>query len=142
MLAHPMLIERDLIKLSAILSEGMKIGVPLAGPVDEFNAELERAICLSHECRFIDSEPLIEKSNRRNRRFADADGSDGFGFDEGDVAGLAEIIGERRGRHPSRGSAADNDDFFDRLAALRHSGSLGRFSKILRRSYEAKTSGF
>ena len=45
-----------------------------------------------HELGFVDPEPLVEAADVRQRRFADADDSDRFGFDQVDVAPRREQL--------------------------------------------------
>ena len=78
----------------------MEIAVALAGPIDEFDAELERALCLPDEFVFIDAESGVEEFDRWDGRFADTDGTDFFGLDHRDLR-VFHGVGERGRRHPA-----------------------------------------
>ena len=68
----------------------MEIAVAQPAPVDEFDAELERALGFANEFALVEAERLVEGADRRDRRLADADGADFLGFDQGDRAILAQ----------------------------------------------------
>ena len=92
MLAHPEMIEGHEVELRAVLAERMKISLADPAPVDELDSQLVGAARFAHECRLVDPEPVVEEPDRRDRRLADADGADLFGFDDRDGAGAAKRI--------------------------------------------------
>lgn len=80
-------------------------------PIDEFDAELERALRRRDEIRLMDAEHLVQMLDQRHGRLADADRADRVGFDQGDlrIRGRAKSR-EQCGGHPPGGAATDDDD--------------------------------
>src|SRR5690606_11571052 len=109
-LSHPMLVKRHAADARAIGTEGMDIAIADTRPVDELDAELERRLRLRHQVAFVEPQAPLEEANVRQRRLADADGTDFFGFDPTTAPkpGL-ERSGERGRRRPARGPAAHDD---------------------------------
>src|SRR3546814_14834361 len=89
----------------------MEVAVVRAAPALEFDAELDRAVRRAEEFGGSEAQVAVEFVERRHGRFADADGSDRLGFDEGDAERLPrDSADERSGSHPARGDAANDDD--------------------------------
>ena len=108
--------ERRDSEVVAETSERMKIAVARAQPIDEFDAQLERAFGGADEIVFIDVQQLVEQLNDWNGRLADADDADFLRFDERDLEPLGrERLGQRRRRHPTCGAAAGDDNVADRI---------------------------
>src|SRR3546814_8797471 len=106
-----MMVEMNARHFDAKIAEGMKMAVVRAAPALEFDAELDRAVRRAEEFGGIEAQVAVEFVDRRHGRFADADGSDRLGFDEDDAVRLPrESAAERRGSHPARGAAANDDD--------------------------------
>jgi len=68
-----------------IISKGAKpmdIGVTLLSPVDEFDAELERALGFADEFDLVDANKRVMSLDVRNGRFADPDDADVVRLDQ------------------------------------------------------------
>jgi hypothetical protein len=52
------------------------VALAQAAPVHELDAELEAALGLAHEVRFVDADHLVEALDHRDGRLADADDAD------------------------------------------------------------------
>src|SRR3546814_5931647 len=110
-MAQPMMVEMNARHFDAEIAEGMEVAVVRAAPALEFDAELDRAVRRAEEFGGIEAQVAVEFVDRRHGRFADADGSDRPGFDGGDAVRLPrESAAERRGAHPARGAAVNDDD--------------------------------
>jgi hypothetical protein len=103
------MMERNVGEVAAHRPEGMHVGMALLVPVDELDAELERALRLSQEIVLVDLEQLVELRDGGNRRLADADDADLGGFHQRDRQPRAQHTRQRCRRHPS-GSPAPGDD--------------------------------
>ena len=95
-------------------AEGVHVRLALAQPAVEFDAELEGRLRLAEKLRFVDAQPAIEQADLRDRRLTDTDRADRVGFDQRD-AGRGQSR-QRRSRHPSGGSAADDDNVLISIA--------------------------
>jgi len=116
------LVEGDVTVAAAERAERMDVAVADAAPALELDAKLKRRSGRGHEFCFIDSEALVEAADMRERRFAHADDSDRFGFDERDAAPRGQQLGQSRGSHPAGRSAADDNHLEFRLVP--HAPSL------------------
>ncbi len=112
-LAIPEMMEVEPLHLLTISAEGVEIPVPDPAPVDELDAEFERRAGLADELRLVDAQQAVEVEDMRDRRLADPDGADRLRFDQVDLH-PGQHMGQRRGRHPAGGAAADHDDAADR----------------------------
>jgi hypothetical protein len=79
-------------------------------PVDELDAELERALRPPHEFDFVELHELIIFLDRRDGRFADSDRADRLAFDQLDVVQALEQFAEQGGGHPPRGASANDEN--------------------------------
>ena len=115
-LAAPLLLDPVLMKrqqperMADLGAEAVDIRGARPLPVDELDAELEAALGLAHELGFIDAEQIVEGLDVRHGGFADANGAELLGFDQLHIEAGTKHAGERGGRHPAGGSAADDDD--------------------------------
>jgi hypothetical protein len=115
-LAEIELVEVHALEVVAVAAERVEIAGAGRAPVDELDAELERALGRGDELVLVDAEHPVESDQRRDGRLADADGADLLGFDQRDL-GDAVVEEAREGRrgHPAGGAAADDDDIADRM---------------------------
>ena len=107
----PVMMERHAAGPHPVQAKRVKKAFPLAVPVDEFDAELRRALRRRHHLLLGDADLPEEIADTRHGRLADADGANGAGFDDGDLHRLMfEPTREQRRRHPpGRASANDHD---------------------------------
>src|SRR3546814_14076681 len=75
-------------------------------PVVEQYAELEGRLRRAHEIGLVDAEQPVVIDERRDRAFADADGSDRLGFDQSDLNPRPQRARDRRRTHPPPRSPA------------------------------------
>src|SRR5437763_576673 len=71
--AEPLLMEWSDSEVVTETPERMKIAMARAQPIDEFDAQLERAFGGANEIVFIDVQQLVEQLNDWNGRLADPD---------------------------------------------------------------------
>ena len=76
----------DVARPAAVGAERVDVTVPDLAPVAKLDAELERRPSCRHEVGLVDAHPFVEMANVGQGRFAHADNSDRFRFDELDVA--------------------------------------------------------
>src|ERR1700726_722915 len=80
-------------------------------PVAKLYSQFERCPRLAHELRLVDPEHVVEDFDMRQRRLADADGSDLIRFDQGDrVVFCTELPPDAGRAHPPGRTAAHDDD--------------------------------
>ena len=79
---------------------------------------LNVALGAPHELGLVELDQLIVFLDRRDRRFADADGADRFAFDELDVVEALEQLAEQRGGHPAGRAAADDQNLLHAPARI------------------------
>lgn len=108
-LSQPVLVELHPLHIHPDLAERMHVAIALSAPIDEFDAELERALGRLDEARFVDAEHGVEGDKGRNGGFPDADRSDLLGLDQ------TNTYPGRQTRHcgcghPSRRAAADDQN--------------------------------
>jgi hypothetical protein len=116
------MVEVERTDLAAIAAERVHVAVADAPPVVEVDAQLEGGARLAHELVLVEPEQLVHLDDRRDRRLADPDRADFGRFDQVSLEpALFERLGDRRGRHPAGGPAADDRDLPDRFARALHS---------------------
>src|SRR5947199_8874215 len=81
--AEPVMMERDDSECAPDQSERVDIGLVRLAPPIKGDAKLVSAAGCRQELGFIEPKRLVEQSDRRDRRFADADDADLVRFDEG-----------------------------------------------------------
>src|ERR1700738_5005206 len=91
-------------------AEAMDVAIAGTAPVHELDAELEGAAHLADELDLIDLQHAVEQLQVRYGGFAHADGADLLGFDEPNGAFAPQHFRQGGGRHPPRGTAADDED--------------------------------
>src|SRR5258708_1913789 len=109
--AKPMVLELGSAPWLSERPKRMNVTLARTAPVTKFDAELEGCLCRTHECRFVEAQHVVKLSDVRQRRFADPDDSDFFGFDEGDTIKIAwQPISKTRSCHPSGCPTAEDYD--------------------------------
>ena len=106
----PVMQPQQRVDLRAGSTELVQIGIALAPPIAELDAQLERALRRAHELRFVHLQEAVELLDRRDRRFAHAHRADRLAFHQryGDVPPQRRAqIGRR---HPPARSAAHDQD--------------------------------
>jgi hypothetical protein len=114
-LAQPEMVEGQTVQVGTEFAEAVHVTVADGAPVDELDAQLERALGGAHELCFVDTEDGIEGGQMRNAGLADSDNADVVGFDQPDAVVALEDARHGRGGHPARGAAADDHDIPDVL---------------------------
>src|SRR5256885_15582273 len=94
----------------------MNVAVAGLPPIDELDAELERALGALHELDFVELDQLVIFLDRRDRGFADSDRADRFALNQLDVVEALEQPAEQGRGHPSRSAAADDENLPHRQA--------------------------
>src|SRR5690606_7968777 len=84
-MAQPMLVETDAAHVHAETAARTEIVLSGAGPVTEFEAELDRPPRRAEEGVLVDLEQLVELADRSDRRSAHADDAGRVGFDQRDA---------------------------------------------------------
>jgi hypothetical protein len=87
----------------------MHVGMALLVPVDELDAEFERALRVPQEVVLVDLDQLVELRDRRDRRFTDTDDADLGRLDQRDREPWAEHARQRGRGHPPGGAATGDD---------------------------------
>jgi hypothetical protein len=90
-------------------AETVDVAVARATPLDELDAQLERALGAAQELVLIQFQRLVEHADVRDGGFADTDDADLIAFDQTDLVLVAEQGGKGRRGHPAGGAAADHD---------------------------------
>src|SRR3982074_3822236 len=107
---QPILVKRQVAVIVPNRAEGMEVTVAYASPVDELDAELERAPHLPDKLGLVDPEVPIERLQVRDGRLPDPNRADLLGFDQANGALAPERLCQGRRGHPAGGAAADDDD--------------------------------
>src|SRR5260221_1264298 len=92
-------------------------------PIDELNAELERALGTPHELGFVELDQLIVLLDGWDGCFANSNGPDGFTLDQIDVVQTLEQLAEQRCGHPTRSAAANDENSSHDICGLTSSGA-------------------
>src|SRR5690606_35797182 len=82
-------------------------------PVLEGDGELEAAGHRLHELALVDLQQAVEGADRGDGGLAHAHGTDLLRFDQRDLQQVAELVGQRAGRHPACGPAASDHHLAD-----------------------------
>ena len=108
--AQPVMVEANIVERAAETAERMDIAVADRAEIAEVDPELEGRMRGAHEVGFVETEPLHERADMRQGRFADADDADLGRLDQMDRAGRRQQPHQRRRRHPPRRPSADHND--------------------------------
>ena len=109
--AQVKLVKGNAVQILSEMTEWVDIPVAFPAPVHEFDAEFECAPRGGEELVLGDAQHRVEFADRRNRRLADAHGSDGVAFDQNNAPPpVVEVARQRGGDHPTRGASTDDDD--------------------------------
>ena len=112
---EPEVVEGYLVDDGAEVAERMDVAVAYPPPIAKLDAQLERRLGRLHQFGLADVQRGVEGADMRERRLTDTDDADLFGFDEPNRNGKAlELVGKRRGRHPTGRAAPDHDHAADR----------------------------
>ena len=88
-------------------AERVKVFMAELRPVLELDAQFDGALGFAKEFVLVDAEGVVEQADRRNRRFAHADGADFGGFDHSYRAAAGPKAPRQNcSGHPARGAAA------------------------------------
>src|SRR5688572_6348913 len=105
---EPVVVEGQATEVVADGSKAMDVARTQASPIDELDAQLERAAYRAHELDFIDLQRVVEGAQVWNGGFTDTHGADVLGLDQLNRE-RRQCARKRRGRHPAGGSTANDD---------------------------------
>jgi hypothetical protein len=111
------MVERDIGQITAHRTEGVHVRPPFLVPVDEFDAEFERALRLPQEVVLVDFDQPVERGDGGNGGLAHADDADLGRLHQRDVEPRSEHARDGRGRHPA-GGAPTRDNYRPDFAIL------------------------
>nr|WP_217272219.1 hypothetical protein [Sphingopyxis sp. BSNA05] len=112
----PVMVEGPAIDGQAEIAERMPVAVSDLQPVTEFDSEFESGLGFPDKVDGINFQQLEKFEDRRDGRFADADGGNGRGFDQRDFGVVAgKDTSQQTGCGPTGCAASDDRDFPDML---------------------------
>lgn len=107
--AQPVVMELKQAEPAPDRAEGVHVAMTGPRPAVEFDAELDRALSRGKKLILVDAECVVEQTDLRDRRLADADGADRVRSDERHRPARRQKAAQAGGRHPAcRASADDN----------------------------------